>query len=286
MEVKDIIEFMGKNCYIIDEKMSDKKEFKKFIKEIFDYLRAGFEIKELRECPVYFRFHENTDIHAMQLRHFLTNLIFWEPLIVLDSVEYLDDEFIIDTSRLSSKYIKNYIDEKLIIPYRKKISNRKLNKIIHDLIFNLSKISTDFHLLLGLTINVESFIDVANKNPRFNEIIHTKLDPSWQPRQIEDELHSLMKEELQILGNEDNALKPMIRSGTGIKDKQLSEFSISGGLKPDISGNTIPIPINSNMLTEGFTDVSGYFIDSIGGRKSLIFNKNVMGRSGLLKLAR
>ena len=36
MEVKDIIEFMGKNCYIIDEKMGDKKEFKKFIKEIFD----------------------------------------------------------------------------------------------------------------------------------------------------------------------------------------------------------------------------------------------------------
>ena len=118
---------------------------------------------------MYFRFHENSDIHSMQLRHFLTNLIFWEPLIVLDSVEYLDDEFIIDTSRLSSKYIKNYIDEKLIIPYRKKISNRKLNKIIHDLIFNLSKISTDFNMLLGLTINVESFIDVANKNPRFGK---------------------------------------------------------------------------------------------------------------------
>lgn len=278
--VTDIIEFLSNNIYIIDNKMSDKKGYKSFIVEISDYLKAGFEVKELRECPVYFKFHEDGYIHSVQLRHFLTNLIFWEPMISLDSYDKLDESYLIDPTKISSGYIKSYIDNKIIIPYRKRISNRKLNKIIHDLIYNLSKISTDFSILLGLTMNIETFIDVANKNDRFDEIIRTKLDPAMQPSEIEEKLHNLMNEELQILMTEDNALRPMLRSGTGIKPKQLSEFSISGGLKPDISGSTMPIPINSNLLVGGLETVSSYFVDSVGGRKALIFNKNVMGRSG------
>ena len=279
-DIQDIINFFSTNMYTIDEKMCDKHTYKKFINEILDYLKAGFEVKELRECPVHFKFHEDGYIYTVQLRHFLTNLIFWEPLISLDSVDSIDESFLINPERLSSGYIKSYIDNKIVIPYRKKVSNRKLNKIIHDLIYNLSKISTDFSILFGLTMNIETFIDVANKNERFNEIIRTKLDPSMQPSEIENKLHELMNEEINILMTEDNALRPMLRSGTGIKSKQLSEFSISGGLKPDISGSTIPIPINSNLVVGGLSTVSGYFIDAIGGRKSLIFNKNVMGRSG------
>ena len=278
--VKDIINFFSTNMYVIDQKMENKQTYKKFINEILDYLKAGFEIKELRECPVHFKFHEDGYIYTVQLRHFLTNLIFWEPLIVLEAVDSIDESFLIDPTKISSGYIKSYIDNKIVIPYRKKVSNRKLNKIIHDLIYNLSRISTDFSILFGLTMNIETFIDVANKNERFNEIIRTKLDPSMQPSEIESKLHELMNEEINILMTEDNALKPMLRSGTGIKAKQLSEFSISGGLKPDISGSTIPIPINSNLVVGGLSSISGYFIDSIGGRKALIFNKNVMGRSG------
>ena len=273
----EIINSVKDKIFIIQDQMSDKKKYKNFIKEIFTFLRAGFEEKELRECPIYFRFREDSEIRVLEMRHFLTNLIFWEPLITLDSCEYLDDSFLVDTTKISSGYIKSYIDNKIIIPYRKKISNRKLNKIISDLIFNLSRISTDFNPILGLTMNIETFMDVANKNPRFNEIIRTKVDPNMQPKEIEDYLHKLTKEEIQILMTEENALRPMLRSGTGIKEKQLQEFSINGGLKPDLAGNTVPIPINSNLVVGGLSSVTGYYIDSLGGRKSLIFNKNVMG---------
>lgn len=219
-EVQDIISFLYDNMYIIEKKMEDPKEYKIFIESIFDYLRAGFEHKELRECMVHFKFHESdTEILSLQLRHFLTNLIFWEPLIVLDSVDHLDKTFLVDCYTISSKYIKNYIDNKIIIPYRNKISNKKLNKIIHDLIFNLSKISTEFNIILGNSMSIESFMDVANKNPRFNEIIRTHFDPAMQPSEIEDQLHKLMREEIQILSQEENVLQPMLRSGTGIKDR-------------------------------------------------------------------
>lgn len=219
-EVKEIIDFFHDNLYIINKRMEDSKDYKNFIEEIFNYLKAGFEYKPLRECLVHFKFQENdSEILSLQLRHFLTNLIFWEPLIELDSVDHLDKSFIVDTRQISSKYIKTYIDKKIVIPYRNKISNKKLNKIIHDLIFNLSRISTDFNIILGLSMNVESFMNVANNNPRFNEIIRTKLDPNMQPSEIESHLHKLMKEEIEILKTEDNVLKPMLLAQTGIKDE-------------------------------------------------------------------
>lgn len=278
--VQELIEGFSNKIIVIEDMMVSNKVYSEFIEEIFDALRAGFEHKELRECPVFFRFHQDTEIHTLQLRHFLTNIIFWQPLITLNVVDRLDESFMVNPQQISSKYIKSYIDSKLVIPFRRQVSNKKLNVTIHDLIFNLSKISTEFNILLGLTINIESFINVAKVNPRFNEIIHTKLDDSWQPSEIEDTLHKLMTEEVKILMEEDSCFRPILRSGTGIKHKQLSEFSISGGLKPDLSGNTIPVPINSNLVTGGLSNVSNYYIDSIGGRKALIMNKSVMGKSG------
>lgn len=262
--VDAIIEYLQDSLFNMQSIMEDKKIYREFIEQIYDYLKAGFEHKDLRDCPVYFKFNPDGEIHTLQLRHFLTNLIFWEPMLELECQDKLNENYIVDATRISSDYIKDYIDKMIVVPFRKKISNKRLNKLLHDLIYNLSRISTDFNIILGLSMNIESFIDVANKNERFNEIIRTKLDPSWQPSQIESELNKLMNEEIQILMTEDNALKPILRAGAGIKHKQLSEFSISGGLKPDLAGNTIPKPIDSNLVVGGLNSVSNYFIDSIG----------------------
>lgn len=277
---KEIVDNLGTKMYIIDKEMESKKNYKNLIDTFFDYLRSGFEIKEFREAPVYYKFHEDGDVYSMQMRHFLTNLIFWYPILELGAVDEIDERFIVDTSRISSGYIENYLNENIIIPFGERISNKKLNKVLHDVIYNLSRISTDFNIILGLTVNIETFIDVANRNERFDEIIHTKIDDTMQPADIEKYLHDLMCEEIQILMNEENALKPMLRCGAGIKNKQLAEMTINGGLKPDLGGNTIPIPINSNLLVGGLSNITNYYIDSIGGRKSLIANKTVMGKSG------
>lgn len=278
-DVKDIVEKLSNTIYIIDNYTHDKKLYNQFIEMIYDFIKAGFEVRELRECPVYFKFRdvEGAIIHGLQLRHFLTNLFFWGPFVELEAYDCIDEKHVVDCTRLSSDYIKRYIDEMIIVPHRTRVSNEKMNKILSNLIFNLSRIPTDFNIILGLSMNMESFINVAKKNPRFNEIIRTKLDENAQPSDIEDLLNRLMKEEVEILMNEDNMLKPMLRSGTGIKHKQLAEFSISGGLKPSLEGKTLPVPINSNLVVGGLSGVANYFIDSTGGRKSLIMNKAVMG---------
>lgn len=279
----EVVEQLGSEMVIIENHTKTKADFMNVIEKYYDTIKMGFEHKEFRTCPVHFRLFDNEDatIHTLELRHFITNLMFWLPMVELNLYDRVDDSYIIDAKAVTTKSIKDYFDKKIVIPFRREINNQeKLNKVASNMIFQLSRISTDFNIILGMTINVETFIDLANKNQRFNEIIRTKLDDSMQPNEIESTLESLMNEEIDILRNEDNLLQPMLRARAGIKDKQLSEFSINGGLKPDNDGKTIPIPINSNFIVGGLSSITNYYIDTVGGRKSAIMNKTVMGRSG------
>jgi hypothetical protein len=280
--IQDIINYLSNNIVIIDKIAEDEEVYQKEIERYYDFIKQGFEHEALRTCPVYFKFFDETDayIYRMQLRHFVTNMMFWEPMIRMEVHHHIDETYLVDCTKLSNNLIKDYIDNKIILPFRKDIGNRKLNKVIHDMIYNLARISTDFNVILGLSINVETFIDVANKNARFNQIIRTKIDESMQPNEIESYLAKLTDEQIEILKVENNFLKPILRAGTGIKAGQFKEFAVNGGLKPDLDGNTIPIPVNSNFVVGGLSNVTNYYIDALGGRKSIIMNKTVMGRSG------
>jgi len=230
--IKEIIDLLSNKVFVISDIMESKETFNDILETVYDYLKQGFEIKELRTCPTYFKFKEEGEIHVLQLRHFLTNLMFWEPLMRFDYSDKIDETYIVDCTKMSSKLIKNYIDNKIVIPYKRIIPNKKMNKVIHDMIYNLSRISRDFNIILGLSMNLETFIDVAKRNPRFNEIIRTQLDEDMQPTEIEAYLDKLMYEQMDILKNDEegNLLKPILKSGAGIKSKQLAEFSISSGL--------------------------------------------------------
>jgi hypothetical protein len=280
--IEDIINVLSNNVIIIEELAKDDKSYRESIEKYYDYIKQGFEYKELRTCPVHFRFFDKDDemIHTLQLRHFVTNMMFWEPIVRMEVYEVINESYIVDCTKLSNGLIKDYIDEKIVLPFRTSIGNRKLNKVIHDMIFNLGRISTDFNIILGLSINVETFIDVANKNEEFNQIIRTKIDDSMQPNEIESYLSARTERQMNILMEEDNFLKPILRSGTGIKAGQFKEFAVNAGLKPDLDGNTIPIAVNTNFVVGGLGNVTNYYIDSLGGRKSIIMNKTVMGRSG------
>lgn len=280
--IEGIINELSNKIIIIEEVGRDTKLYRETIEKYYDYIKQGFEHKELRTCPVHFKFFDTDDafIHTLQLRHFVTNLMFWEPMVRMELYDTMNETYIVDCTRLSNDLIKSYIDDKIITPFRTSIGNRKLNKVIHDMIYNLGRISTDFNMILGMSMNVETFIDVANKNERFNEIIRTKIEDSMQPNEIESHLSALTEEQMSILMEEDNFLKPILRSGTGIKAGQFKEFAVNGGLKPDLDGNTIPIAVNSNFLVGGLNNVTNYYIDSLGGRKSIIMNKTVMGKSG------
>lgn len=286
----------GNRVFDLNQIITDGDEFKKMYGHIYYILEEGFEIDNIRKYKVKVTFNRNTDeYYEMEIRHLLVNMIFLRAFVELEVDIELDNTYLFDAYNISTKSIKKYIDEKIIEPFRDDFTESEerfmqLNIVLHDIIYRLNKIPKDFNGLMGITLNLEnSFIKVAKENERFNELIRTKIPEDMQPKDIENYLNKLMKEEIEILKSTENCFQPMLIAGTGIKDQQLRELSINGGLKSDLLGNTIPIPINSNFIVGGFGNVTNYYIDSGASRKSLIANKEKMGSSGhmalLLKLS-
>ena len=227
---------------------------------------------------------------TLELRHLLTNMIFLNAYVELGVYIKLDIDHLIDASKINNKLITDYINNNIIIPYKDEFTETEekfiqLNEVIHNIIYRLNKIPKDFNVLMGSTINLEdSFIKLANENERFNEIIHTKIPEGMQPKEIENYLEGLMHEEVNIMRDNENCLQDVLISGTGIKIEQLRECSISGGLKSDLLGNTITIPVNSNFIVGGLNNIKDYYLDAQASRKPLIANKEKMGDSGHMSL--
>ena len=281
----------GNKIFDLNKIIRNTEEFKNMYGHIYYILEEGFEIENIRKFKVKVTFNrKDNEYIEMEIRHLLINMIFLRAFVELEVDVELDNSYLFDARNISNRTIKKYIDEKIIIPFKEDFTDTEvrfmeLNNVLHDIIYRLNKIPRDFNSLMGITLNLEnSFIKVANENPRFNELIRTKIPEDMQPKDIENYLTDLMNEEIEILKNTENCFQPMLLSGTGIKSEQLREFSINGGLKSDLMGNTIPIPINSNFVVGGFGNVTNYFIDAGASRKSLIANKEKMGSSGHMSL--
>lgn len=279
-EQKEIMQMLRSKTFVMEDYMVDKKTYKKFRERMYELLTKGFEVEEFRKHPVLFKFFPDSEVHQLEFRHFLVHVMLWESYVRLNVQEDISDDCIFDCYKINEQMIADYMNDHIIEPYRKKAGNTKINKVIHDVQYNLGRFSMDYNPIMAMSINVESFIDISRRNPRFNELIRTSVDESMQPSEIEHQLTSLTEETVKILATEDGCLKPILLSGTGIKEGQLKEFLINAGYKPDLSGNTIPIVVNTNFLVNGLGNLVNYYIDAIGGRKAMIMNSTVMGLSG------
>jgi predicted NAD-dependent protein-ADP-ribosyltransferase YbiA (DUF1768 family) len=101
-----------------------------------------------------------------------------------------------------------------------------------------------------------------------------------QPKEIEDFAFKRRKRLIQILSETDTGFAPLLNSKEGFKEGQLQELMVTEANKPDLLGNTMPVPIDTNIMIKGLDKPSHYLLDSKGGRKALIFNKKFTGNSG------
>ena len=277
-------ERLESTVFVVHNILSSKKSFKRTFKELYDYMKQGFEKPEVRKHPLRFRFRddEREPYKELEIRHFIINLMYWYPFLVLDKVKDLNDSHVYWDARYPTlKSSVNYINNKIIIPYREEIEMSEISAALDDLVYLASRINKDFAVIMATTLDVESFSELRRKYPRFKELTETIIPDGMQPKEIEDLLDKNLNEYIDIIVNdEDNNLKAFLVTGVGINKKQLSQFAINGGLKPDIEGNVIPIPINSNFITGGLNSISNFYIDGQAGCKPLILNKTIMGKSG------
>lgn len=271
-----------KPLYILSDYMVDHETYDAFHDTIYNIVKGCFTIHSCREYPVKFKFntHEK-EIYTVQLRHFIVLIKLWHPFVELNDLEVLDDSYIPDYET-DIPGINEYINEKLIGTLRDyHIKSTTVNYNISETLHKLRQISGDFSLILGLNFSIPMFIDMYNQYPELREIMEHKFVDNMQPNEIESELHELESREIDFIkGLKDNHLGVVLRAKTGIKTKQLVEFSISEGLKPDLDGNTIPLVIENSTLIKGLDRPSYLYLDGLAARKSLITNKKVMGKAG------
>lgn len=281
---EEFCNFLDSQIFLVhDMLLADLENYEMYFKKFYDYMKQGFEREEVRKHPIRFKFTDNPKepVREMEIRHMIVNMIHWRPFIVMGKVEDIGPRHIMDCRNFTQSYRDDWINTFIIDPYRKEFSNAQMNIICEKIISDSVTISNDFNPIMAMSMNMESFIKIAKENHRVNEIFRTSIPKGLQPKEIEKIQHDRMEELISILKNEPNmCLYPMLHAGAGIKDKQLSEFAIIGGLKPDINGNTLPEPIDSNFLIGGLNNVTNYYIDAQAGRKSIILNKSSMGTSG------
>lgn len=278
--IQQIIDLVHSRTYIVSQILRSKDKYNEVASEMYGFFKQGFEIKELRECNVKFKFNPEAPVIKMQMRHFYTNLCMWFPFIDLGIGSYLDESYLINMKTFTGKARSNYYNEKVIKPFKHVISNREMNLLIHETQKRIARISRDFNDILGNSICAESFMDLYKRSEKYREITNLKLDTSLQPKDAETFLHVKMGELLNLLSTEENCIKPILLSKGGIKDKQLFEFMGNQGYKPDITGATLPIPINTNLLIGGFSNVTTFYLEGNSSRKALLANRFEMGISG------
>jgi len=268
-----------KPLYIINNYLQDDDTYNIFMAKLSNLLRGSFVIRECREYPVRFKFRKHdTKEHVLEFRHFFINMILWQPFIEINELEVLDESFILDCEN-DIPNIEDYINYKLIQVLRDyHVKPTIINHSISKVLYNLRTISIDFSQIMGLNFTLKTFIDKYNNNPRMKELMECKFNKESQPYEVEQLLSQYEKEELDIyMSDKDDPIGVILRSGQGIKHKQMVEMTIAQGYNPTITGDTIPIAVENSTMIRGANTPAYYYIASIASRKSLVMNKKVMG---------
>lgn len=271
-----------KPLYIINDYIADFETYETFQHKLLNLLKACFDIRECREYPIKFKFYKTDKaVHELELRHFYINYLIWRPLVEISDSEFMTDRFILDCYKDIAK-INDFVNENIIDILREyHIKSTTVNKDISDSLYYLRGISIDFALIMGLNFSIQTFIDLYDSSDEIRNIMEIKFNQTDQPHEIEEKLNNAENTLINYLINiPDNPLGKILSTGTGIKHKQLREFASNGGLKPTISGETMPKPLSHSTLIGGLSSASDIYIDGTGARKSLVMNKTVMGRAG------
>ena len=125
---------------------------------------------KFRKRKIGFRFEDGT-IVTMKVRTAIVNLIFWKPYC--DFNKPINQSTLFDTKYVSDDTIANRLDEIIAEFKGYGITIEQMCKVVRHIIESLSSISVNFCVKIGNTINMRDIIDLADRHPQFNEILHT-----------------------------------------------------------------------------------------------------------------
>lgn len=273
--------FNPKLVLVMDEVLQDLQSYTVIFQDLLDIMKYAFEIDEVRHQTINVKFRKASKKHiTMEIRHLLSNMILWKPFIQIDKVDILDESFIFDFSDFNIGKLQKYMNNVILKNHDGDFASK--NAAINDICHSITNISHAFCLLMGLGVSLYDIHQIEMRHPEASEIMHGTIDVTREPGEIEKELEDRTKTLIDIITHDEvmNDMRPLFASGSGIKPAQFKELMVKIGFKADLSGNTIPIMINSSFLMDGLNKPSSYFINAMSGRKAALLSKISISRPG------
>lgn len=276
----------SKRVLILDDVLMDDDTFSYIYQDMLDILKWGLEMKYVREFPIHFALHHGdpTDIegtHVLEVRHFLSNMVFWYAFMKMERVDIMTTRHIIDWKDKDIKFIAQYLNDE-IIPLYDGNEFHEINAILDEISFNIKAISDAFCLIFGYSASIYDIMQAEKSDPEIHEIIYSPIDVNMPPKEIEERLHELNSRLMDCFGKADSDLRPLLKSGKNISADQFREIFLRIGFKSDIANRTIPYFIDHNLLITGIESPAAFYIDASSGRKASIDSKLAMSKPGAM----
>ena len=185
---------------------------------------------------------------------------------MLNEFHILDESYILSEEEIPN--VTEFLNEKILTTLQDyNIEQILINESISNVLYSLRSISLDFSDIMNLTFSDHDFIEMLN-DPEYREIMELTIPEDMQPIEVEKLLSQYQQKLVRKLKQDkNNPVGIMLRAGTGVKEKQLAEYMIAMGLKPTLTGEVMPIPIETSSLLGGLNRPSYQYIDAIAARK-------------------
>lgn len=155
------------------------------------------------------------------------------------------------------------------------------NKVSHAL-EQLADLGANFNMVEGNTISIYDIVQLCNKNPEISELLNFDIPNNLQYKEIEELVQSKVDRLVTLIKQDDSSSTAnLLRSNSMINVKQFGQLLVNVSLKPSLSGDIIPEPINTSFL-RGLRNVQDFYINMTGARKASITNAKEVSSSGYL----
>lgn len=265
---------MAKKVYNFNDILKSRSLYDETKKQLSNELLDNFK---LRKDPAIVVIGDDT--LEVTVGYVMVNL-FMINSFVESGLDITKDD-LYNSPTVTQASLRSYFDA--ILEKFKKSGLKNFDKVrysIYDTLNEMSDASGKYNHLRGNGISFTDFVRLAVDDPEAHALFNPTIKEG-QYNYIEKQFKEYGKKSRDYFSShETTELYPYAASETGLNVKQLTQAINFIGLKPDVTGNVIPVTVSDNFLN-GRKSLESYYINAKGTRLALITNNKFVRKSGL-----
>lgn len=251
-----------RNIFNFDEILKSRDEYLKVKKELSKDLLDNYSMRKMLVKVIINSESFDATAGYVMINLFLINSFVGQKI-------QLTKEDLFNAPTVTQKLLQEYFNNILEKYASSGIKDLDIvRETIYQTLNEMSDVSGEYNVLSGNSISYTDFVKLSVNDPEAYALFHPVVKEG-QYSEIEKQFKNHGKKLINYFEtHEETELYPFVASETGINTKQLVQCIGFVGLKPDITGNVIPVTIEDNFLN-GLKGIESYFINCKGTRLAL-----------------